>query len=250
MKEMAIIQNLVVVGLKEITRDPKILFFSMIFPLFFLGLFYGMSFVIPSSEVMEMTMIEFMFPGILMMAFASIGFLGTSVPIIEMRQKGVLKTFRTTPLKENTFVLSQVIVRLVLACIQLVIFVVIGVFLNMIDMSNLLLFLVISLLGICMFLIFGFLFGGLFNHVELASGVLSFLMVPLIMLSGAMLPLYILPDVFQTISYFIPITYLTDIYHQFLFGVEGNIPIIADVLITIGISVIFYWLTVKTFKWN
>lgn len=249
MKKDEAIKRLLITGLKEIIRDPKVMFFLIFFPLFFLGLFYGMSFVIQPSEELGLTMIEYMFPGILIFAFACIGFLGTSVPIIEMRQKGVLKTLRTTPLKEKSFVISQILVRFVLAVVQLTIFILIGFFLNMIDGGNILSFLLISLLGVCMILILGFLFGGIFNNVEVASGVLSMVLVPLIMLSGAMLPLYILPDIFKTVSYFIPFTYLTDIYHQTLFSIEGNLPIVANVAIILGLSTGFYLLTIKTFKW-
>lgn len=249
MSSQNVVKNLMISGLKELIREPKILFFTLFFPLFFLVLFYSMSSIMGPSVESGLSFIEYLFPGILIFALISIGFLGTSVPIIEMRQKGILKTFRTTPLKESTFVISQIMVRLILAAVQILIFVIVGVFLDVLNVSNIIPFLLISLLGMCFILILGFLMGGLFNNTELASGVLSVGMMPLIMLSGAMLPLYILPDIFETISYFIPFTYLTDIYHQILFDFDGKLPILGNISIILGLSIVFYLITIKTFKW-
>ncbi|MDO7907921.1 ABC transporter permease [Paenibacillus sp. JX-17] len=243
------LKRLVNAGLKEIIREPKTLFFSIFFPFFFLIMFYGMSSIIDPSASTGLSFIEYLFPGILIFALISIGFLGTSVPIIEMRQKGILKTFRTTPLKESVFVFSQIIVRLILSVLQILFFGLLGLFMGVIELRELIPFILISLLGMGMILTLGFLLGGLFNNTELASGVLSFGMIPLLLLSGAMLPSYILPEFLQYLSYVIPFTYLTDLYHQLLFGFDGKVSAIGDILIVVALCAIFFYLTKRTFRW-
>jgi ABC-2 type transport system permease protein len=101
-----------------------------------------------------------------------------------------------------------------------------------------------------MILTLGFLFGGLFNNMEIASGILSFSMVPLLMLSGAMLPLYILPDVIQYVSYIIPFTYLSDLYHQTLYGLNGKVPPMINILLLFVLSALFFYFTKKSFRWK
>ncbi|CDO02962.1 inner membrane transport permease [Oceanobacillus picturae] len=244
------LKYLVITGLKEIFREPKIFFFTLLFPFFFLAMFGGMSMVIDPSEELGLSFIEYLFPGILIFALLSVGFLGTSVPLIEMRQKGILKTLRTTPLNEITFIFSQIIVRLILGFMQIFIFTILGFFMGLISLGNIIPFILISLIGLVMILTFGFLLGGIFNKTELASGVLSFGMMPLIMLSGAMLPLHILPDVFKTISYFIPFTYLTELFHQVLLDLDAALPIYGNVIVLIVISVAIFFLTKLTFRWT
>lgn len=244
------IKYLVLTGLKEVYREPKLFFFSMLFPFFFLLMFGGMSYIIEPSVELGLTFIEYLFPGILIFALLCVGFLGTSVPLIEMRQKGILKTLRTTPMDVSTFILSQIIVRFILGVIQIIIFTLLGIIMGFISLGNSLPFVLIGMLGLVMILTLGFLFGGIFHNVEVASGVLSFAIVPLVMLSGAMLPLYILPDVFDTISYFIPFTYLTALFHEVLFNIDAPLSIMGNILIIMVISVILFFLSRRTFKWT
>ncbi|MFB7155427.1 ABC transporter permease [Lysinibacillus sp. NPDC056232] len=241
---------LISTGLKEIYREPKVFFFTLLFPFFFLLMFGGMSFIIEPSDDLGLSFIEYEFPGILIFALLSVGFLGTSVPLIEMRQKGILKTLRTTPLKESTFIISQIMVRFILGIMQILFFTLLGFIMNFITLSNIVPFILIGMLGLVMILTLGFLFGGLFNNAELASGVLSFGMVPLVMLSGAMLPLYILPDVVKSISYFIPFTYLTELFHQVLFDLDVKFSILVNLSIIIGVTLIIFYLTKRTFRWR
>ncbi|WP_042224259.1 ABC transporter permease [Oceanobacillus manasiensis] len=244
------LKYLVSSGMKGIYRDPKIFFFSLLFPFFFLAMFGGMSIVIEPSEELGLSFIEYLFPGILIFALLSIGFMGTSVPLIEMRQKGILKTLNTTPLNEFTFILSQILVRLILGFMQILIFTILGFFMGFISLGNVLPFILIGLIGLLMILTLGFLFGGIFNNTEVASGVLSFGMVPLAMLSGAMLPLHILPDVFDTISYFIPFTYLAELFHEVLFDLDVKLPMFGNIIVLLVLSAAFFLLTKFTFRWT
>lgn len=241
---------LVKTGLTEIIREPRLMFFSLLFPLFFLGLFGIMDTVIVPSEEMELSFLQYLFPGLLIFALVSIGLLGTSVPLIEMRVKGILKTLKSTPLKIETFILSQIVVRFILSIFQIGFFTLLGFFLGYIKLKHIIPFVLISLLGMVMILTFGFFFGNFFKNVEVASGVLSIFMVPLLMMSGALLPQDILPDSLQKAAYVIPFTYLTDLYHYVLFGMEGLVSNLASVGIIVGVSAIFFYLTIKTFRWT
>ncbi|NWO15012.1 ABC transporter permease [Virgibacillus sp.] len=250
MVDKVAVKYLVSTGVKEIYREPKIFFFSLLFPFFFLAMFWGMSMVIDPSVELGLSFIEYLFPGILIFALLSVGFLGTSVPLIEMRQKGILKLLRTTPLDESTFIFSQILVRFILGIMQILIFTILGFIMGLVSFGNVIPFILIGLLGLVMILTLGFLFGGVFNNTEIASGVLSFGIFPLVMLSGAMLPLYILPDAFDTISYFIPFTYLTELFHEVLFDLDVKLSVFGNIIVLVIISAVFFFLTKLTFRWT
>lgn len=160
MVDKVAVKYLVSTGVKEIYREPKIFFFSLLFPFFFLAMFWGMSMVIDPSVELGLSFIEYLFPGILIFALLSVGFLGTSVPLIEMRQKGILKLLRTTPLDESTFIFSQILVRFILGIMQILIFTILGFIMGLVSFENVIPFIFIGLLGLVMILTLGFLFGG------------------------------------------------------------------------------------------
>lgn len=53
----------------------------------------------------------------------------------------------------------------------------------------------VSLLGMAMILTLGFIHGNLFHSVEITSGVFGALVAPILMLSGVLFPLHILPNI-------------------------------------------------------
>jgi hypothetical protein len=50
-----------------------------------------------------------------MLGIASIAFIGTTVPLVAMRERGLLRLFGTTPLRRSTFLLAQLPARAAIA---------------------------------------------------------------------------------------------------------------------------------------
>jgi ABC-2 type transport system permease protein len=245
------VTSLVRTGIVEIMRDFKIFFFILIFPVLFLAIFGLVSLAIPKSQELNLSMLDFMFPGILIFALVSTGFFGTSLPLIEMRKAGTMRLLKLTPLTAGEFVVSQIIVRLILAVAQIALFLVLGFLLQIIRVSDVLPLLAVSLIGMIMILNIGFFFGGFMRSVEIAGGILGALAAPLLMFSGVLLPFYILPDILEDIAYFIPFTYFGDALRQILFdNLDSQLNIYLDLLAIIGFSLLFFALTLMTFKWQ
>jgi ABC-2 type transport system permease protein len=238
-------------GLTEIIREPKLMFFILIFPLLFLVFFGTMGQMVPSSESMGLEFFEFMFPGLLIFALMSIGLLGTSTPIVEMRQKGILRMFELSPLGKTTFILAQISIRYILSIIQITLFMILGLFFGYISLSNIVPIILLSLLGVGLMLTLGFLFGSIFKSSEVTSGVLAGVSAPLLMLSGVLLPFSLLPDIIEKAAMVIPFTYLGDAMRQIFFPeFPGKYSLITDITVLIGFTLVVYFISVKTFKWN
>ncbi|GAA0383111.1 ABC transporter permease [Bacillus horti] len=234
----------------EIIRNPKLLFHIMIFPIALLGLFWGMGALIPSSGGMDQSFNEFIFPGMLVFALMTIGLLGTSVPIIEMREKGVLKLFQVTPLSTFQFILCNIVVRIILSFIQIGIFLLIGLVFGIIKVGVFIPVLLLCLLGILLMLTLGFFFGSVFRSAEIASGVLSFLIVPILFISGVLLPFSIIPEFIKTVSMILPFVYLGDALRQVMLSSDGEFPLYLNILMLFSFSLIFLLLTIKVFKFH
>jgi ABC-2 type transport system permease protein len=238
-------------GLTEIIREPKLMFFILIFPLVFLLFFGVMGQMVPSSESMGLEFFEFMFPGLLIFALMSIGLLGTSTPIVEMRQKGILRMFELSPLGKTTFILAQISIRYILSVVQITFFMILGLFFGYISLSNIVPIILLSLLGVGLMLTLGFLFGSIFKSSEVTSGILAGVSAPLLMLSGVLLPFSLLPDIIEKVALFIPFTYLGDAMRQIFFtDLPGEYSLLTDISVIIGFTLVVYLISVKTFKWN
>lgn len=57
-------------------------------------------------------------PSILMTGIAGIAFMATTVPLVAMRERGLLRLLGTTPLKRSTFLLAQLPARLMLVLLE------------------------------------------------------------------------------------------------------------------------------------
>lgn len=238
-------------GITEIIREPKLMFFILIFPLVFLLFFGFMGKMVPASESMGLEFFEFMFPGLLIFALMSIGLLGTSTPIVEMRQKGILRMFELSPLGKTTFILAQISIRYILSVIQITLFMILGLLFGFISFGNIIPIILLSLLGVGLMLTLGFLFGSIFKSSEVTSGILAGVSAPLLMLSGVLLPFSLLPDIIEKIAMFIPFTYLGDAMRQIFFpDIPGEYSLLTDITVILGFTLVVYFISVKTFKWN
>ncbi len=191
-------------------------------------------------------------PGILVMAFLTLGLFGTAVPLITLRQRGTLRLLGLTPLSPLTFACAQIIARFLLAMGQLAIVLVISYFaLGKFPLANLPGIFLSALLGILMILAMGYVLGEIIPSSEAAGGLIGGLMTPILLLTGLMLPLSIMPSVFLTIARFIPFTYLGDALRQQMTGSDLPVAsVLVDNLVVLGTMVILVALAVMLFRWG
>lgn len=189
--------------------------------------------------------------GSLVYALASVGVFGVAGPIISMRQQGILRLMRTTPVTRLTFVLAQVPARLILGmgitiCALVASWVVWDVTLPQMASAF-----GTAMLGFWMLAAFGYLVGGTLNSAEasfaVGSPVLTFGAI-----GGAVLfPLVGMPGWVQVLPPFIPLTYLADALRQQL-GVGGPalFPLWLDLVVVLAITVAVTILAVRLFRWD
>jgi ABC-2 type transport system permease protein len=107
-----------------------------------------------------------------------------------------------------------------------------------------------SLIALIMLFSFGFLIGGVVRSAEAANGIIAAILPILLMFSGIMIPLQILPRTLQRIADFSPLTFLGDAFRQDLVGGQGLHPITTDYAVMIAVSVVLTIVAIKTFQWD
>ena len=116
--------QLLVASIKMVFRDKQSLFWALIFPIIFLGVFRIVSFdnYTPSPGI---TFFEFVAPGIIGMGLLSFNVIGLAGSLSRYREEGVLRRLRATPLKPWKFSFSVICAHLLIAFAQ--VFVLLGV---------------------------------------------------------------------------------------------------------------------------
>lgn len=186
----------------------------------------------------------------LMMGYAGVAFLGTSVPLVALRRRGTLRLLGTTPLKRMTFILSQTPVRFGIGAVQALIVILLALAYGYVSGANLLRLIVTLLLGLAMFFAFGYLLASRSRNPELITQISGILPVLILFVSGSVFPTYILPDVVQEAIKFLPTTWFVQAASTDLVGTEPflNVYLLWAMIAAVVIAVTV--LASRLFKWD
>ncbi|MCE9653491.1 MAG: ABC transporter permease [Nitrosarchaeum sp.] len=199
--------------------------------LFILGFGFSSSITIPGLPY-----IGFLAPGIIGMIilFTSI-FSGIS--IIYDRQFGFLKEILVAPVSRSSIVIGKTFGGATIATINGLIVLGISSALGFIDFGiGTLLAIPFMILIAISFVAMGLIIASRMKNMEGFQMIMSFLVMPIFLLSGALFPLKDVPDAMKVISYFDPLSYGIDGIRGSLVGIT-NVGIITDFTVLLGISV-------------
>jgi len=98
----------------------------------------------------------------------------------------------------------------------------------------------------------GYFVGASFTSSEAATSLMSVSLPVMLMLSGVILPLDMLPHAqgLTRISYFIPLTYLGDALRQELAGSGPHIPLWVDHLVILATIIVLTHFAIRSFRWD
>lgn len=178
---------------------------------------------------------NFLAPGVIGMVilFTSI-FSGVSV--IYDRQFGFLKEILVAPVSRTSIVLGKTLGGATIATINgLMIFIIASLagFIQ-VSLNSILAIPIMILLAVC-FVSIGVIIASTMKSMEGFQMVMSFLVMPLFLLSGALFPLQNAPDAMKIVSYIDPMTYGVDGMRDALLGISHT-GIYVDLLVLIVAS--------------
>ena len=194
--------------------------------------------------------IDFFVPGILAMSIMMAGLFGV-VPLVEWREKKVLKRLGATPLRRSTVVFSQVAFRLVLAVLQAAIL--LGVAYLAFDVQvigNWLILVGVLLLGTLAFISLGYLVASRVKTVEGVMPIINLITFPMMFLSGVFFPVEMMPDFLRPVIEALPLTYLADGFRQIMVEAPPLHSLPVDVAVLSGWLVICMVLAIRFFRWE
>lgn len=199
-------------------------------------------------------MIDFILPGQLGFSILSSGVFGTAFVFFSMRQTLVLKRFFATPIRRSNIIIGEALSRLTFQISGAFIIILIGKyafdFTLVNGMQTVLSMILLSTLGLIVFMGFGFVISGIAPNESVIPPIANLVTLPQFLLSGTFFSTDAFPTWLQHVSKVLPLTYLNEALRKIAF--EG--AALSDVSFNIFILVLWgigiYALAVKFFRWE
>jgi ABC-2 type transport system permease protein len=194
--------------------------------------------------------VGYLVPSILAMALMQLGVFA-ALPLVQQRQQGILKRIGATPLPRWKLVASNILLRLILAAVDTVLIIGIGIaFFGIQITGNVLAAAGFVFLGAGAFLALGFALASYLKTEEQATGVVQVVQMPMMFLSGIFFPFDLLPGFLKTVARFMPLTYLGDGLRQTMVNGTEFAPLAADAAILGGWLVVCLVVAARSFRWE
>jgi ABC-2 type transport system permease protein len=198
--------------------------------------------------------IDFILPGQLGFSLLSTGVFGTAFVFFSLRQTLVIKRFFATPVKRASIILGEGLARIGFALLGAVFIIMIGHFFfhftlihGVLTVLNML---VLSIIGLVVFMGFGFVVSGIAKSESTIPPIANIITLPQFLLSGTFFSIDHFPAWLQPISRALPLTYLNDAMRQVAFEGAGLWDVKLQILIMLVWGIGIYALAVKVFKWE
>jgi len=194
--------------------------------------------------------VTYLVPSILAMALMQLGVFA-AVPLVQQREKGILKRIGATPLPRWELVASNILLRLIVAVVDTVLIIGVGMAVfNVQVVGNVLLAVGFVLLGAGAFLSIGFMLASFLKTEEQATGVVQVVQMPLMFLSGIFFPFTFMPDFLQKVARLLPLTYLGDGLRQSMVNAPQVAPLGLDALVLAAWTIVCLAIAARSFRWE
>jgi ABC-2 type transport system permease protein len=166
------------------------------------------------------------------------------------REGGILKRLRATPLRPHTILTAHVIVKLLFTTVTLAVMVLAGrryfpvpATVPLVSFTAALLFCTVSILSL------GFLIASVVPTARFAQPVGTFILYPMLGVSGLFVPVESLPPMLQIVARVLPLTYAVSLLRGIWSG-EGWFVHLGDVAVLTLMFLVFMTVSAKVFRWE
>lgn len=234
-------------SLTRTIRNPMWILVNLFQPLLYLLLFAPLLEGLKIPGFTQTGSLNYFVPGVLVLIAFSAAFFGLN--ILDDLRDGVVERLRVTPASRLALLLGMVLQDVLVFLVQggtlLVVATIMGLRLAWAGLP--LLFGLLALIGLTMVSVSYALTLKIRDQGALA-GMLSTLTVPLLLLSGVLLPMTLAPDLLQTLSRINPFTHAVDAARALVNGQLGEASILRGMGIFAGLAALALLWAVRVFR--
>jgi ABC-2 type transport system permease protein len=234
--------------LKLQLREPVALFFTLAFPVMVMVLF-GFIFGNEAEELLGgYGQVDLSVPGYIGMVVGTIGMLSIPTTLANYRDLGILRRLRATPLGSSPVLWSQVAAQVLMTAAGIILLFIAGltIFDLRIPNGNLAIVPAILLSAFSFFAV-GFVLAGVMPSARTAQAVGMAIFYPMLFLSGAAMPRYIMPDFVQQIAGLLPLTHVVILVEDLWLKGTWNLTSLAVVAVVLILGLV---ISRFTFRWE
>jgi ABC-2 type transport system permease protein len=245
---MKALMGQIALEIKLFLRRKDELFWNLAFPLFFMVL-YGL--IYRDTIWGEIKAIDYMFPGIIVMALMVNGIMVAATIFVEERGKGIYRRLSLTPLKRHTIIGAQIVHRYIVTLIQTALILAIGVFGFKVSITgNYFYFWLLLTFGSLCFLSIGFALATLIRSTRSATPICLIVFFMMLFLGGIFFPLHVMPDFMSVIAQALPSTHLNDAIRMVVIEGAGLGTVWLQLLIVGAWFLVSLVVSIRFFRWE
>ena len=233
---------------KMFLRAKQAMFMTLAFPVIMILIFGS---VFSGQTWSGVPAINYLLPGIIVMAMMMVCMSNNAVAITTERDDGTYRRLSLTPLKRRTLLTGHVFVRYMVALVSTALLIIIGVeaFKAHIGGNQALFFLVLTL-GAITFVTLGFVIATIAKNANSAQALSMAVLFPFMFLGACFWPLDQMPSFLHPICQILPTLHLNNALRTILVQGGGFGSIWQDLLVLTGWLVGCSAIAVKFFKWE
>jgi len=247
---MRALWKLIVIQAKLFLREPIGAFFTLAFApllLILFGFIWGND---PVPEFGGYGTIDVSVPAYVGLIVATVGLMSVPIATSAHRESGALRRFKATPLRPLNYMIADVAVYFAMTLLGIAILMVVGKLVyNVRFEGNLLSIFGAVSLGAFAFFAIGYVITGLAPTARAAQIIGMVLLYPMMFLSGAAMPIELLPAGVQNFSRFLPLTHVVKLVRGLWAGDSWG-QHITEVIILLGVLVVGTVISARTFRWE
>ncbi|RPH36873.1 MAG: ABC transporter permease [Chloroflexi bacterium] len=194
--------------------------------------------------------IDFLVPGILGLTIMQLGLFSVAFGFVQLKTTGTLRRLFATPTSPSYFLTAQVSSRLIITLVQVLILLGVGLWFGVQLVGSVFVVLLLSLLGGVVFLAMGFGVAGWAKNENQAAPVANLISLPMMFLSGSFFPRDAMPEFLQSVTRFLPLTYLNDALRAVINDGAGLDVIGTSVIGLVVWGVLSFLIAARLFKWE
>lgn len=246
------LRKLFLMQFKLYLREPVAFFFSLAYPALLLLLFGFIFGNEPAPEFWGRNFgtVDASVPAYTGIIIGTVALMGIPIDTAANREAGVLRRYRATPLHPVAYLIASVSMYLVVALLGMAILVVTGklVFGLRIAGSWFSVLAAFTLSALAFFSA-GYLLASLAPTARVAQAVGMVIFFPMMFLSGAGMPLQLLPEALRRVSDFLPLSYVVRLIQGLWFGDSWRTLWLPTVVL-IGILMVGTTASARLFRWE
>lgn len=242
--------KLILVQMKLYIREPIATFFTIFYAplmLILFGAIYGNK---PTPMFGGVGTMDVSVPAYIAVIIVTVALIGLPIGTAAARESGVLRRFRAAPLHSLAYIISDILSYLLMTLVGVLLLFLTGkLAFNVRFEGNILSVLAGFLLGTLAFFALGYLVAGLAPTARLAQTVGMVLAFPMMFLSGATIPLEIMPAGVRAFSRYIPLTHVVSLMKGLWFG-ESWGQHLTEVAVLAGCLLVGGAIAARLFRWE